>query len=265
MRARSVEGLRKAWIAAILIGVSGFVDALVYVALYRVFTANMSGNSIALGLAWAEHRGDLAFRRGSAIPAFFAGLLLSRFVVHAMHRSGRRHAAGLMYGLEAALLVAFAALGNGLLASGRLAHASTATFVGLVFLPAFAMGLQNATLAHFGPLTIRTTHVTGTLANFADALASFAFWLRDRTRGRSRRRRRAVLAAAARQKHLREAGLLGLCWCAYVLGAAAGAWMLTGLGLWALLVPVALLAGVVVLDLRFPLEARPWPPSVRAA
>jgi uncharacterized membrane protein YoaK (UPF0700 family) len=30
------------------------------------------------------------------------------------------------------------------------------------------MGVQNATLSHFGPLSVRTTHVTGTLAKFVD-------------------------------------------------------------------------------------------------
>lgn len=253
-RRSSEHDLRHAWIATTLTGASGTVDAVGYIALFHVFTANMSGNSISLGIAWSTHDGFLAAQRGAVLGAFFAGLLASRFIVHAFWRRRRSRAPALIFSIEIVLLALLAVLGNGPHQAGRLAHASVALRLLLAVLPALAMGLQNATLSRFGPLTIRTTHVTGTLASLADELAELTFWARDRTRGRSRRRLRSVVAAARRHRHTREAVLLLGTWTTYVAGAIAGAWMERGIGLWAMLLPMGLLLVVVIADVAQPLE-----------
>lgn len=250
-------GAGRAWLAVMLTWLGGYVDAVGYVALYRVFVANMSGNSLAIGIGIVRGHVDHALHRGFAIPVFVVGLLVSRLVIHLAMRRGWRHAAAVTFGLGGLLLGAFALAAEGHLApGGRLVGVSTAGDLTLVALPAMAMGLQNATLTHFGPLTVRTTHVTGSLVKMSDHLADWIVWSGARLRGRlfEGRRWRRVARVSRRSRDLRLAGLLLAVWGAYALGAFLGALAFTGWHLTALGVPIALYAGLVVLDLVRPLQ-----------
>ena len=62
---------------AVLIGltaVTGLVDAVSYLALGHVFTANMTGNVVFLGFAVAGAPGLSVMRSGLAVAAFFSNL-----------------------------------------------------------------------------------------------------------------------------------------------------------------------------------------------
>ena len=245
---------RKQWFAAVLTSVSGYVDALCSIALYRVFVANMSGNSIDLGMAGVQGNLDVLLRRGFAVPMFVIGLIGSRVAIDAATRRRVRWTAGVLFGTEAVLLTGFAVLGAGTMAGYRI-HSGLVRYLALIALPSVAMGLQNATLTHFGPLTIRTTHVTGTLANLAEHLAQFILWFRARTRGRSRRRFRAAVRVSPRQKALRDALLLFVVWLGYVAGAGFGAFGMLYWKLNAIALPVGALLLMVIADIRWPLIA----------
>jgi uncharacterized membrane protein YoaK (UPF0700 family) len=52
-----------------------------YMVLYRVFVANMTGNTIALGQGLAAGDWGLLVQRGFAIPMFVLGLIMSRLVL----------------------------------------------------------------------------------------------------------------------------------------------------------------------------------------
>src|SRR5215510_12110679 len=92
--------------------------------------------------------------------------------------------------------VVFTVIGSQEMSQGHIRSEAGWTYYLLVALPSMAMGLQNATLTHFGPLTIRTTHVTGTLSNLADELVQYLVWLKGHT-GSAGRLFHAVRASRA--------------------------------------------------------------------
>ncbi|MGA7615690.1 MAG: YoaK family protein [Thermoanaerobaculia bacterium] len=241
-----LSGATKAWIAVALTWVSGFVDAVCYVTLFRVFVANMSGNSVAIGIGIGEGRWNLLFRRGFAVPLFFAGLVICRLAVDWANQQKIRRIFGWIFAVEAGLLGLFVAVGWGFVEGKRMTGISDARYFTLIALPAVAMGLQNAALTHFGPLTVRTTHVTGTLAKLADHVARWLLWMRKRIR--SAEGRRGLMRESVRHGSFRTASLLFAAWCGYVIGAATGAWLKTLIELSSLLVPIAILIALVAID-----------------
>jgi uncharacterized membrane protein YoaK (UPF0700 family) len=239
-------------LAAVLTCVAGFVDTVGYVALYRVFTANMTGNTIAIALGGVEHDVATALRRGFAIPMFVLGLVTCRLLVHVGERRGWRRLAGALFALEAAMLAAFIAFGHRLPAGEAIEH--DGRYYLLVALPAFAMGLQNAALGHVGPLTIRTTHVTGNLATLGDCAAKYLIWLRRRWRAASLR---IALVESREQRAFRRTVLLAALWACYLAGALGGAYFYSRVRLLALIAPVAALVSLVALDSVRPIFSTP--------
>lgn len=223
--------------------VAGFVDTVGYVVLFRVFTANMTGNTIAIALGGVEHDVATALRRGFAIPMFVLGLVTCRLLVHLGERREWRRLAGALFALEAVLLGAFIAFGYPLPPGDALEHEGR--YYLLVALPSFAMGLQNAALTHVGPLTIRTTHVTGNLATLADHAAKYLIWLRGRTRTASLR---VALAESREQRAFRRTMFLTALWTWYLVGALGGAYFYSRGRLLALIAPIVALLSVVAVD-----------------
>lgn len=220
--------------AILLTAVAGFVDIFCYLSLYRVFVANMSGNSIELGRRLVEGDWAQVFHRGLPIAAFVAGLLACAFAIEVVNRWGMRHALGVSLMVEMLCLLAFLALGVRVFGLGRYPAAEPgAEATVLVGLSAFAMGTQNASLRAAGVLNIYTTHVTGTLTRMSQRAVEFLFAVGDRRRGSAHR---------VRCQKLRQAGHLAVLWLAYVAGAAAGGWSWTDMGVLAFGVPVGVVA-----------------------
>ena len=196
--------------ALLLTGVAGIADAIGYITMGGVFTANMTGNTVLAGIAAAEGFHELAIHRFAPLLTFFAGALLARLLLRLLDRP----LAPLL--LEAAILA-----GVGFLPLGR---------EPTVMIVALAMGLQASAITHFGGTAVSTVVVTSTLARMADATL-------DR------------LWPAAPQRPLPSIGmprLLALTWLGYLVGAVAGT-MLLHLTTWPLLVPALLLLVVIVL------------------
>src|SRR5262245_27360623 len=95
------------WVAIVLTWIAGFVDLVGYIVLYRVFVANMTGNTIALGRGLAEGDWGLILRRGFAIPMFMLGLIVSRLVLHLSPEKSAPRAATVLFGVEILLLLTF--------------------------------------------------------------------------------------------------------------------------------------------------------------
>src|SRR5262245_26933951 len=146
------------------------------------------------------------FAAGFAIPMFVLGLVVSRLVLHLSEEQRAPRAASVLFGVEVLLLVIFTVIGSQEMSHARLRSEAGWTYYLLVALPSMAMGLQNATLTHFGPLTVRTTHVTGTLSHLADELVQYLVWLKAHT-GSVGRFSHAVRASRA-QPSLRAACFL---------------------------------------------------------
>jgi uncharacterized membrane protein YoaK (UPF0700 family) len=240
-------------LAIALTAVAGSVDAIGYVVLFHVFTANMTGNTVGIGLGLVEHDWWLLARRGFAVPTFLIGMLWSRFAVHVGRMRHWRHTAAILFGSEALLLAAFAVFGLLLVPGGRVENEASLIYFVLIGLLTLAMGIQNASLSHFGPLSVRTTHVTGNLATLADRMAKFAIWFHESS-GRIGLRR--TLAGSSAQFSFRETLFLAAVWLSYLGGAIVGAALLAYWGLGAVLPGVTALVLVVILDWTEPILAR---------
>jgi len=240
-------------IALALTWVAGFVDVVGYMILYRVFVANMTGNTIALGRGLAAGDWGLVLRRGLAIPTFVLGLMVSRLVLAWAGEHNAPRAAGVLFGLEVLLLVAFLVIGSQEMNQGRIRSEAGWLYYLLVALPSMAMGLQNATLTHFGPLTVRTTHVTGTLANWADELVQYLVWLKAHT-GSAGRFFHAVRTSRT-QPSFRAACVLASARLSYCAGAVLSAFLERTWALLALILPVAILSVMILLLLYTPFTA----------
>lgn len=141
--------------------VTGLVDAVSYLALGRVFVANMTGNVVFLGFAWAGEASLSARESLLALLGFLLGPLSGgELAARQNGHRGRRLAAGSC--MCAALLL-------------------TALVVAVVFRPSYtggsrdamvallalAMGLQNATARTLDVPGISTTVLTMTLTALA--------------------------------------------------------------------------------------------------
>lgn len=204
------RGLR---LVAVLLGltvVSGLIDAVSYLGLEHVFTANMTGNVVVLGFAAAGAPGFSVAHTLTSLGSFVIGAVAGGRVAVRLGGGSRRTWARLTLAAEAVLLgasavVAFAAPG------------ATATVYTLIAVTAFAMGLRNATVRRLGVPDLTTTVLTMTLTGLAaDSRAGGG------PGTRSPRRTASVIAMVA--------------------GATLGAWLVLHHGL---AIPLAVAAGLV--------------------
>ncbi|HSS69670.1 MAG TPA: YoaK family protein [Casimicrobiaceae bacterium] len=138
--------------------VTGVVDAVSYLALGRVFVANMTGNVVFLGFA-AAGAPDLSVGASlTAIAAFMIGALGGgRFAAASRHRARL---------LAVAVAVKIAAVAVALAVSLIGTMDDTHRYT-LVVLLAAAMGLQNATARRLAVADLTTTVLTLTLTALA--------------------------------------------------------------------------------------------------
>ncbi|MBH1933337.1 DUF1275 domain-containing protein [Streptomyces sp. AV19] len=190
---------------------AGAVDAVSFLGLGHVFTANMTGNVVFLGFSAAGAAGFSVPASGLAVGGFLVGALLGgRFGV-VMEGRPRRLWIGGALAAEALLVGAAAALATGPGGEGRR--------YAVISVLALAMGLRVATVRRLAVPDMMTVILTRTLTGLAaDSRPAGGT---DPYLGR---RVGSVLAMA--------------------LGAAAGAWLVNRHGpVW----PLALTAGGVAL------------------
>jgi uncharacterized membrane protein YoaK (UPF0700 family) len=140
--------------------VSGLVDAVCYLGLGRVFTANMTGNIVVLGFAAAGAPGFSIPASLTSLGAFLVGAVCAGRA--ATRISGRSRLLTLAMATEALLVgvacaVAFLASTVG---SGPVRY----TMIGVL---GFAMGVRNATVRRIAIPDMTTTVLTMTLTGLA--------------------------------------------------------------------------------------------------
>jgi uncharacterized membrane protein YoaK (UPF0700 family) len=143
-----------------LTAAAGWVDALSYIALGHVFTANMTGNLVLLGVAVGSGQGGGAERSVVALTGFAVGALFGSALTRGAAGDWPRRVTGAL-AVEAAALVAFAVLwraGMGL--------------EPLIALSAVGMGIQSAAVRRLAVPGVATTFVTGTLTSLMAGLAA---------------------------------------------------------------------------------------------
>ena len=236
-------------VALSLTVVGGFVDAVGYIALFQVFTANMSGNSVHVGMYLGQGNWAELLRPLCAIVAYVAGMALTRIAVGVAGRVGLRRIASFTLAAEALLLALFAHA-TPAMHLGQLADLHSSTYFTLVALLAFAMGIQTATLTHIGALTIYTTFVTGALTKLTESFTRALFWAYDlRHKGISH-----IVGQASAQRDVQEGTLLLSNWMCYLLGAALGTLLKLEWELRSLYLPVAILVVFVLVDWARPID-----------
>ncbi len=241
----------KAWLALLLAGVAGVVDAVGYLLLLHLFTAHMSGNSVAMGLSVGQMQWQTALLRAIPIPLFVFGVALGTAIIEVAIRRGIRSSFSIVLSMELLLLVVFMVSRDKFIHNGAISIGWR--FYLLVAFLALSMGLQTATLQRVGGSSVRTTYVTGMLTDLSQESVKYLFWLHDHTRGRTIQRLQKVLRLWPRHTSLNKVMLLAGIWCCYVCGAIWGGyaelrWELGSLG-----IPVCILVGVIVLDLIQPI------------
>ncbi|MGF1239415.1 YoaK family protein [Streptomyces sp. 2-6] len=207
------RGLR---LVAVLLGltvVSGMIDAVSYLGLGHVFTANMTGNVVVLGFAAVGAPGFSIPHTVTSLACFLVGALAGGRVAARYGGVSRRAWARVTLAAEAVLVGASAVIAYA-------APGAAATVYALIALTAFAMGLRNVTVRKLGVADLTTTVLTMTLTGLASD---------SRAAGgpghRSGRRVAAVLAM--------------------LLGAVLGAWLVLHRDLGTPLLISAVAAGVL--------------------
>jgi uncharacterized membrane protein YoaK (UPF0700 family) len=246
---RQLGAGHKVAIALCLTGIGGFVDAVGYIALFQIFTANMSGNSIHLGMYLADRDWWGFLRPACAVAAYVSAMVLTRIAVQVAGRNGIRSIASLTLAAEAALLLLFAQA-TPAMHLGQIVDLHSPGYFALVALLAFAMGVQTATLTQIGTLTIYTTFVTGTLTKFAESFTRALFWAYDRLR--LTRQVSDIVRLVPRQQDARDTAFLASVWFCYLAGAALGTIAKYRWELRALYIPAVALVAFVVIDQLHP-------------
>jgi len=143
---------------------AGCVDAIVYIVAH-VFTANMTGNAVLLGISLGTSLSMATVRSLVALITFIAGIVLGAFLVtdEGQEIPWKRIRAAVL--VESIVLALFAAV---FLLPFSL-HDETIVEV-LIVLSAFAMGLQSATVKRLNLPGIATTYITGTMTSLVSGL-----------------------------------------------------------------------------------------------
>jgi uncharacterized membrane protein YoaK (UPF0700 family) len=192
------------------------VDAVSYLMLGRVFTANMTGNTVLLGLALVQGQAGQILHTLLALAGFLVGGAGGAWIAYRGPRQG-----GWPRGVTVALGVECVLL-------AVLAYERSSFVAVQVSLAALAMGIQSAAARRLDILGVATTFVTGTLTSLVSLIA-----------------RHGVLASAGSHGKRLLAGV----WAVYVAGAMAAGTATRVIPDFALLVPALIVATVVAIAL----------------
>jgi uncharacterized membrane protein YoaK (UPF0700 family) len=201
---------------------AGIMDALSYLRA-GVFTANMTGNTVVLGLSIAGRERSRAVLALAALCAFAAGCLLGSLVL--VQGNQRKHWTDdlkLGTGLELPFVAAFVLLST--LAPGKLPYSVS---VALTILGAISLGIQSVAVRQLRIAGVVTTFITGTVTT-------------------------AVVSSVAKMKPGTgepERGsplLMGTIVLCYVLAAAVGAALVPRFRLLAGILPLAAVLAVLL-------------------
>ncbi len=192
---------------------AGVVDAVSYVGLGKVFTANMTGNTVLLGVALARGTGGDAARAAAALGGFCAGAACGIALIGSDGPWPR--IATSAFWLEVAALVA-------LLALWAAAGVDPVRYP-LIVLSGVVMGAQSAAVRASDVEGVRTTYMTSTLVN-------------------------AVARLVQRARRVPQAGdgptLPGAAWATYGVGALGGAFAQRAWDAGAIAIPLAIVTAV---------------------
>jgi uncharacterized membrane protein YoaK (UPF0700 family) len=209
---------------------SGYIDAVSYLGLGSIFTSNMTGNTVLLGLALGQRKGLAALRSVIALVGYIGGAAAGSTIVD---RDAKRvmwpFTVTMALATEFLVLLAFTIGG---FVAGSIP--GDFTLYSLTALAAIAMGIQSTAVRVLGVSGVATTYITGTWTSLVSGLTTR---LRSAASGREFKKGSLPFAGT---------GIQAAVVSVYILAAVAGGLAETTLFLNAALVP-AVIVGVVVL------------------
>jgi uncharacterized membrane protein YoaK (UPF0700 family) len=227
-------GRRLEFPAAILSFIAAFVDTCVFIGLFGLFTAHVTGNFVLIGAQLVTNEGDLLVKL-LALPEFMVAVGGAVLLARRLRRQGR-NALPVLLALETLLLLVTVAAAV-VLKPPTSGQDESALIIGL--LASLAMGLQNALmrleLSFLPPSTVMTVTVTQTVIDAVNLMVD-----------------RAPSAARSVTKTRFQRTLPSI--AAFFLGAAGGAYGYFLGGFFALLLPAVLCALLVFYFSKVQLE-----------
>jgi uncharacterized membrane protein YoaK (UPF0700 family) len=200
---------------------AGYVDTVGFIALFGLFTAHVTGNFVLIGSELAHPTHGVLIKL-LAFPAFIAAVTASRLLALSADRRGWPLRRPLLL-LQIALLVACMACGW---RAQPIVDAGAPWVLATGVLGAAAMGVQNAAarlaFSDLTPTTVMTGNVTQLVIDLVDLM-------------------RGAADAPLRQR------IHKFLWpiLAFAVGAICGAFAFVHAALWALALPIVVLAAVV--------------------
>lgn len=156
------------WLHTVLLllaGVSGSIDAMGYLRLGHVLTANMTGNTVLLGIAIGEGKFASVMKSFTALLGFILGVAAGSLLVQGK-RKGWFATFSFSLTLEFFLILVMAILWLRFIKPNE----NFALF-SCIILSAIAMGLQSATIRHLHIPGVVTTYISGTITVVVSELA----------------------------------------------------------------------------------------------
>lgn len=150
----------------LLTWVAGWVDALCFLGLGKVFTSFMSGNFLFLGIALGQGDQEFLRRAAAALATFLVGAAAATVVVSRSPRPPHVLNAWVL-ATETVVLFGFAVGWRSTVIDPSAGHAAP---VILLAVAAFAMGLQAATVMALNIPGVATNALTGTYTLIARIL-----------------------------------------------------------------------------------------------
>ncbi|WP_036746921.1 YoaK family protein [Paenibacillus sp. UNC451MF] len=204
---------------------SGIVDVVGYISLGHVFTANMTGNIVLMGLAIGHVEGLAVLRSITALLGFVAGTAIAALIVNRDKLPSVWPASvTIALTIEAVILIIFA------VSSSWFKGSETMVYF-LIALLSLAMGMQTTAARRLGIAGISTTVLTNNLANvIEDGIHQLRLLIRRETKN-----------TLSRDSLLRLLAVV-----IYCLGAIIGTLAEVSYPLAIVWVPIAVLGGIIV-------------------
>jgi uncharacterized membrane protein YoaK (UPF0700 family) len=149
---------------------AGSADAIGYLGLGHVFTSNMTGNVVLLGISLGQGDFVVTFRILYVVVIFIAGACLGAWLGRNLPEKDWPSLGFRLIGMERIVLLIFAIAW--FLLADRIDGISSH---GLLALLAIAMGLQSAAMGRLSAPGVATTAVTGTLTALATGSMNLLF------------------------------------------------------------------------------------------
>ncbi len=143
--------------------ITGLVDAVSFIGLGHIFTANMTGNIVLLGFASVGVPGLSVPRSLVALAAFLFGALIAGRMAMSIAPISTRKWVMTAFGTEAGLLLTATLASIGFHSSAG----DLARLYAVIVFTAAAMGVRNATVRRIAHLDLTTTVLTLTITGLA--------------------------------------------------------------------------------------------------